>query len=830
MSRAPRWLALLALCVPSIAAADVASTLRALETEAAQLGQNLPTPHANPPTTSARRLVDAQVAFAIGDYDTAALALFDLAAKPGPDQETAAYYLAESLYQNKDRSGARTYFSQVVASNNTASKYYQPSLVRLIEIAIAQQELEDAKPYVEALDRLSPSQRLPSVPYVRGKLAFADGKYDDALAYFQDVPKGSEYELQALYYTGTTHVAKKQLPQAQKVFAELVERKPRTARDRRVIELSQLALGRIHYEMDQPSKSIDSYLLVDRHSDLFPDALYEVAWVYVKGKQYDKALRALELLALSEPQSTKTPTVRLLEGNLRIRKAQLLRDAIINNLADEDTPDPEVEYEKAAKVFEETHAAYFPSYQALSQMVDGQMNPEQFLAQIAGRSTHVFQAAMPIPEAAAQALREDPRVSRAISVATDLGSIEASIAESEATIARLSAVIDAGDPDAIYPALSARRSRIGELQDQLIALRADLAEQQLKRISASGQVSQLAERRRSLLQSYTSSPSPEQTRADVVEAARGEVDQLEEQVDEVAQAIDQTQAMAVALRVYAGSKDDSGEPRVSPEIASQIDSELQASVAEAAAIEDELASLRRELTLRRDLAGVGDTRVTEARARRRELVAALDAEHRALASAVAGNRDAQSASSLAERAMRVSEQLAATERQIDERITAGIAQARTLLAQERQYLDTYKAELAAVEAEAKNIGGTALGASFRRVKSQFYDIVVRSDVGAIDVRWSQKENADDELKRLNLSRTRELKQLRDEFKTILDTVTPNTPATPAAAPVMPAASGSPDQGTSSERVSPGSGQPATPPAPVVRPDNETQPAAQGGTR
>ena len=56
----------------------------------------------------------------------------------------------------------------------------------------------------------------------------------------------------------------------------------------------------------------------------------------MKGKQYDKALRALELLALSEPNSTKTATVRILEGNLRIRKAQLIRLNLITGSLDAD--------------------------------------------------------------------------------------------------------------------------------------------------------------------------------------------------------------------------------------------------------------------------------------------------------------------------------------------------------------------------------------------------------------------------------------------------------------------------------------------------------------
>src|SRR5205814_658246 len=75
---------------------------------------------------------------------------------------------------------------------------------------------------------------------------------------------------------------------------------------------------------------------------------------------------------------------------------------------------------------------------------------------------------------------------------------------------------------------------------------------------------------------------------------------------------------------------------------------------------------------------------------------------------------------------------------------------------------------AGYEAETRALGAGVLGASFKDVKAKFYDIVIRSDVGNVDVAWSQKADTDDDLKRLNLSRQRELKQLRDEFKDILD--------------------------------------------------------------
>ncbi len=387
MLRASRWLAVLLLCLPGAARADVEGKLSLYETEARQIAETLPRPNQQTNVQQQRRLVDAEVAFGLGDYDTASFQLFELASKPGPEQEEALYYLGESLFQKQDRGAARAYFTQVVAANNTGGRFYQPSLIRLVEIAVSQQDTSDIDQVIAALDRINPASRLPQVPYVKGKLAFSQGKYDDAIALFADVPKASPYELQALYYTGTAAVAKSDLARATEVFTDLVTRKPKTANDRRVIELSQLALGRVYYERDQPAKSIDSYLLVDRQSDLFPDALYEVAWVYVKGKQYDKALRALELLALSDPTSNKTATVRILEGNLRIRKAQMMRQAQIVGTVDVDAKqDPVIEYDKASKVFVDTHDAYFPSYQAVDQMNASSGDPADYLAQLAGRS------------------------------------------------------------------------------------------------------------------------------------------------------------------------------------------------------------------------------------------------------------------------------------------------------------------------------------------------------------------------------------------------------------------------------------------------------------
>jgi tetratricopeptide (TPR) repeat protein len=803
--RLSRLCAALLVLVPAVANADdIAGKLASYESEAHGLATDLPNPNQLTGAQGQKKLVDAEVSYSLGDYDQAALVLFDLVGKgQSSDPETATYYLAESLYQKGDLGSAHQYFDQIVKSSNTSSKYYQPSLERLVEISIKDNSA-DAGEYVNALSGLNAGLRQPSVPYVLGKYAYSQGKYDDAIGLFAQVPKGSDYELQALYYTGTTLVAKKDVAKATDTFTDLINRKPRTSVDRRVIELGQLALGRLYYEREEPSKSIDAYLLVDRRSDLFPDALYEVAWVYVKSKQFDKALRALELLEQSDPNTTKTPTVRILEGNLRIRKAQMIRQAQVNGtVSPNDATDPSVEYDKAAKLFTDTHDQYMPSYQALSMMVDGNLDPASFIQQIAGRQEHVFQLAAPIPEAAAQWLRDEPAVQRFVSVETDLADVSANITQTEANIAQLNAVIAAKDHSGLYPAIAARRSRIEAIQQDLVRIRSAIHDK----------AGVSSPERKALESQYFALGNPEQAFTDRVTTAHEGFDKIDADATEIDGTIGGAQAMAVALRKYANDS-------LSSDQKTKVQTELDSAAQEAQAIEDELGAVHREVELGKDLASIGDDGILQARSMRKQVTAAQDNEARSM-----GSND------LAQRAMRLADNLDQTDAQMAQLTEQALAEAKNVIAEEEKHLAEYKSELAGYEAEAKAAGATVLGASFKNVKAKFYDVIVRTDVGNVDVAWSQKEDTDDDLKRLNLARSRELKQLKDEFKDILDQST-EKPSAPKKKSELPPAtegpSGSPDKGAGDQRVSPGSGNTQTPASPTVKPDEQKSAKAPKG--
>ena len=259
---------------------------------------------------------------------------------------------------------------------------------------------------------------------------------------------------------------------------DLITRKPKTNVDRRVVELSQLALGRVYYEREQPSKSIDTYLLVDRRSDLFPTALYEV----VVGLREEQAVRQGAHRARAARSSRPDVDEDADREDPRGQPAHSQGAAAPPGAdhrharAKKKSRSPQKEYEKAEKLFTDTHDAVSPRRSWRStRMVEGTLDPASFIDQIAGRNTRVFASSAPIPEAAAQWLREEPEVHRVVT-SRPISRDPARPRRSEATIARLEGVLATGDRLTLYPALSSRRLRLAAIQHDLIGIRIKLAD------------------------------------------------------------------------------------------------------------------------------------------------------------------------------------------------------------------------------------------------------------------------------------------------------------------------------------------------------------------
>jgi len=775
---------------------DIGKKLVTVEGEARELGSGIKKPTGQPKKDDvmSRRLIDAQVAFGVGNYDNAALLLYDYVAQAtrGRDYDTALYYLGEALFQKKDRVASRTYFTQLV-KELPSSKYYQQSLERLIELSLILGDTDGVDGWLADLDRVPSDKRRPSVPYVRGKYAFAQNDFAGAEGWFKQVPADSEYGFQAQYYLGTAYVGMRELGKATQAMAALLDREPKTDDDARVKELAQLALGRLYYERDQPTKAIDSYLLLDRKSDLFPDALYEVAWVYVKSQQYDKALRALELLALADPTSQRLPTVRILEGNLRVRKAQGIHEKVLAGL-DTGSASGTEEYDKATRLFGETHELYAPPHDELAKIIAANEDPQAFLAQITGRASETFHTNSTMPEIAAAWIRDEPNVNRVMTVETDLGDIQGEINEAERTIQRLDAVLGSANRVNIFPSLATKRSRSTELLEDLLGMREKLADEEYRLAQQGNANAQLAavepltQRRRALLTQWKAMPDAAISYGQRVEKAQGQFDDVDRQLAEVLVTIDTTQATVVALDKFVKESAEPSDPAAKKAwIAQKLEAqkviaELNIEMAE---MHQELDGIRREVVLGRDEAGSGDEVSLRARTLRDQLRAAYADEHRAVARlTLADAKRGGKIGDLIRRSDAAMGQLDTVNDTIDQIVEVALTEVQDTLTYEKAELASYRREFLLYEAESRALGGTVLGNAFRDVKAKFYDVLVRSDVGVVDVGWSQKEESDEDLSRLNVEKQREIKQLRDEFADLIREAKEDAPA-PAPEPAPP---------------------------------------------
>jgi tetratricopeptide (TPR) repeat protein len=777
LGRAAAVLLSLAVVTPGTAGADaiddLGKRLLGYEAEVQQLGQGIQAPkdiqQQGAHDKASRKLIDAQVAFGVGDFDNAALMLYDFVEQypRHPDHDAGIYYLAESLFQKGDLVAARSFFQRLVQDAGSSSKFYQQGLERLIELSLELRDNTEVDRWLRAIEQVPESKRRSSVPYVQGKYAFFQEDYADARGYFAKVPKDSDYYFQSQYFLGASQVASGDLPGALRTYVALTRARPTDDDDKRVVELSWMALGRLHYERDQPSKAIDHYLQIDRRSDLFDEALLEVAWVYVKARQFDKALRALELLSLTDPTSSKMPEVKILEGNLRIRKAQRIVETGEEGNSTE-------QYAKAIKVFQILDRTFRKPYDELAALIETSATAEGFMAQITGRNSETFEVSATLPEVAAGWVRDEPEVQRVVAIETDLEQIETEIAEAEETIIRLERALGTPSRVNIFPALAEKKTRATEILEDVFAIRLSLAthERGLVKKHASGseaaELERLTARRQQIAKQLADLPHAGLAYGDRVAAARADFDELDKRAAEVSTVIDATNATLVALQKYIA---DQG-TELEGEALERFRTEVVALETELEAMRDELKQIRRDATLAKDSAGSGDEFARQAAELRGQLARALDDEHRALsrvAQRMSGNdrTKANQIASLTRKASTIAGELERVNQRIDAVVDYALGDVRDELADQRAKLSAYRQEFLLYEDESRDLGGVIIATSFRNVKKKFYDVLVRSDVGVIDVTWSQREGAQNAERSLELDLNRELQTLASDFRDII---------------------------------------------------------------
>ena len=740
-----RHILLILLLAPAASAApidEVRTILQASEQALQKLEQQVLAPallERNHRLTA--RLSDGQLFFLTQDYDRAAMVLLDVVEDPRSRNHVAyrdaLYYLAESLYRLRNYNAAATYF-ELVATQGTQTQQ-QEALGRLLEIALATDNPKAAEAYLKRATKVaSPDPRLL---YAVGKYHYRVDQLTQAETTFRRVPFTHPVWPRATYFLGVAEVKQRKYAGALKTFQSLVDTELSgdldAAANVHAQDQAKLGIARIHYELGQLNKAIGAYAGVARDSGAFDEAMYESVWISVKEKDYQKALRRLEILLISQTSALRGPDARLLKGQLLM---MLLR------------------FEEAAEAFQEVLFEFGPIQNEMKAVVkENRGDLVAYFNQVIGANIADFDLTSFLPPRAAEFAGPDVAADRALLLVGDLAAQKRDVDEARRTIDRIDVAIKADNRIEIFPRLHDGSLKAIEVRARLIDARRLLNDAAAKAVSGG---SAQRDERESWRERYEDTPRS----AVALQARDARVDdemiRLEQEAFKLRIAIQGLEAQLAAIRKYvADTANESG--GMLPKDAATVDA-VKRELAETVALRDELDRLAADLEAERLSVGVNDKASNRDATVRERYLAAIAGEARWLAqngSPIAAG-ELQRLEALDRRA---AEFLKRANGLADERI----AEIKRVLDRERTNVGGYDRDLVTYQGETESLGGAIAARSFTHVMSRVDGVVLEADVGLIDVSWKQKEGRSTQISKVLERQSAEQDQLKRNFEEVM---------------------------------------------------------------
>jgi tetratricopeptide (TPR) repeat protein len=733
---------------------DYVKKLIDLDQRVRDMGQQFKETPPPAPDAADRRVVDAQVQLSVKNYDEAATIALDVIEKYPNSRayDDALYLLGEALFQAHDYYSARHYLQEAV-TKNTGSKPEQMALQRLVEVALHTGDYENVDSYLNRLQNVPLSAMEPTVPYVRAKYYFFRGRLDDAVMVFASIPATNPYYFQARYFLATIQVKKGDLAGATTAYDDLLKQQAPDDAGKDIQDLARLAIARLYYERSQFDKAIESYLSIGRQSNYWSEALREQAWTYIKAKDWQRAYRSINLLLLYDPDTADAPDLRLLEGNLQLRMSNFY-------LASD-------EFGKVRDEFEPIHR------QLQQVIVKAQTDPTYFDG-LVGKSLDKFDIGAFVPATAAKWVKSEPDVARMIVLASDVGEMQRDLSDSEKLVERIEHVISGSGRVGIFPDLAAARSKSIEMTNQVVGTR----EKFVGKIRAiidpvlsadeRKQLDHLAIERDGLERQSSTRPTTDEGVQAQVSTMKGQYAELDQQVSELNVEIQSLEAQLVAVEQYY--RVSRSEQKIRPEDIEAPVRDMRTTIDDLRAMHDKLREAIADAAHDAATSGAADQAERASAQKLSDVLRKEVAIERAAAARLGGGDRAQvdRINDLLARCDAIDAQLADFDKRVEGQVGVRVATVSRYLSGAKEQLALASQKLGAVLDQSKALGGGLAQAMFTRVAEKFYDLVVRSDVGIIDVSWGLKDQKTQAVTKLTSLKNLELKALDEDFRKVLE--------------------------------------------------------------
>ncbi|MBC7795212.1 MAG: hypothetical protein H7Z43_16025 [Clostridia bacterium] len=707
----------------------------------------------------ARRLNDAEILFLLGDSMRASLVLYDAvdipSAKAYAQYDEAIFFLAESLFAMRHDLAARDRFEDIVRRND--QQYFNLALQRLIQIADRTGRFENIE---QRINTLKAAGRLPSeIGYIWAKSLVLRNRAEEAKATAVGVPQESKLWGKAQYLIAVAEVQLGRYGEARIIFESLQTLNDKYEEAGAVRDLASIDRGRIFLDQGDVSNAVDSYQHVARDSPQFDQSLYEATWGYVRAAaakdgedrsiEYRKAERTLEILLLSNAENELVPEARLLYGNILLRLAQ---------------------FDDATLAFSQVVDRYKPARGDLQEMLATEDDPRTYYDEVVARA-RMGDTELP-PVAVVWAQNEKP-LQNAVRVSKDLDQSDKWIDESKQLVDELLRVLDSNRRATFFPQLRDEQARAFEIENTLTAVNQNLLRAQRDLVhddldaDSRKELDAIERELASIDAEYRALPQ----RRDELESR---ITEREEAIDDQGKRVfragfdlESMRTQVRALNAWYG-KHGRDLPTIDRE---SLRERIDQQTAEIDALEKEQKSLASEVTVERKRVALTarEAREITVRDRYEELLAKerdifekgtpnINASGRATFEQIQQQRDRMS---------RFTAELgltfAAVAREMDQR--SGDLKSKVL--KERLTLDELRDVTKLTRVDAEGAVGDVAHQTVAKVAAKFEDLVLRADVGVVDVAWQLKEQQTAEINRRVTEQRRELEVLDAEFREVL---------------------------------------------------------------
>ncbi len=713
-----------------------------------------------------RRFENAVFAYLIGDYDAGAKEFFTLveagAFTPGSVwQSDSEWYLAECLFELENHILAEEAYQSII-DQGPSHAFFSDAVRRQLELyGITGQGEKFYKVYETYIvsNRVEPTDL---VKYTVAKSFYRQDEYARAKSLLQDIPQGSLFYGRARYVMGVMLVLDGELDDAILEFEKVSSSSINTAEDREVVDLANLALGRLWYEQGDLAQSSGYYQKVGRNSAYFADALYEISWTFIKDGDYQQALQSVEIFLLAFPDHRYSAELRLLQGHLNMKEAQ---------------------YDDALQNYESIVDDYTPVEEALEAIAKDEYKPMEWFNTLVELDSLDKYYGQEIPEYALEMLANDPDVARAVTLSKELARQQTEIEESEQLIDELNSAFAKGAES--ISSFNQGRLELQRLQGEVVMAKALVLEAEeawlLENLpdNLAVEVRALRAEREKLATGEGTANTARMKAEKEAQDIEARMKKLDGDMSKIAITIGELEGQVTAVEARLVAADLTPEQRA--EVERELDvlnGDLKAGRAELDRLSGEYDGLRQQAT---ELWAAAESSGNAA------VNAGYDALHKDLAgyrrhvrtsdkNAITGRFDNLWArlDAIYAGAKRLSGELGSLEAKEFTRLKSTFDAEVGNVARERGELGQAQGQVSALADQVTRQG-------LERVRSEFAESVLEADKGVVDVYWVKKVDVSDEYSALLKEQEALVRELNGRFRLIragLPDPTLNVPTDP----------------------------------------------------